>query len=291
MLETRRWGWAVSTAASGTVLIGLGAFWLSFVALADLARRSGIAAGQAWVWPLLVDGLIVVATIAVVALDGHTRAWYPWTLLIAGAVVSVIANAMHSLVAADTSVPGVLVAADASVPGVLAAAVASVPPLVLLASTHLTVVLIRSAHRREPAGMATPEAPATAEPPADSPGADQSDAQPEGPEISRPPTSAVNQPHPLPELAIAHPPTPADISPDDDHEAPAPGTVSTPPTDAPAEGVESRQAEAARLRAQGWSNRKIAAHMQVHPSTVGRWHARGGGNESTNTETSEESTS
>lgn len=275
MLEARRWGWAVSTAASGTVLIGLGAFWLSFVALADLARRSGIAAGQAWVWPLLVDGLIVVATIAVVALDGHTRAWYPWTLLIAGAVVSVIANAMHSLVAAD-----------ASVPGVLAAAVASVPPLVLLASTHLTVVLIRSAHRREPAGTA-----ATAEPPADSPGADQSAAQPEGPEISRPPTSAANQPHPLPELAIAHPPTPADIGPAADRGAPALGTDSTPSTDAPAEGVESRQAEAARLRAQGWSNRKIAAHMQVHPSTVGRWHARGGGNESTNTETSEESTS
>lgn len=280
MLEAQRWGWAVSTAASGTVLIGLGAFWLSFVALADLARRSGIAAGQAWVWPLLVDGLIVVATIAVVALDGHTRAWYPWTLLIAGAVVSVIANAMHSLVAAD-----------ASVPGVLAAAVASVPPLVLLASTHLTVVLIRSAHRREPAGTAAAAAPATAEPPADSPGADQSDAQPEGPEISRPPTSAANHPRLLSELAIAHPPTPAEDGRAEDRHAPALGTDSTPPTDAPAEGMESRQAEAARLRAQGWSNRKIAAHMQVHPSTVGRWHARGGGNESTNTETSEESTS
>lgn len=121
------------TAATGTVLIGIGAFWLSFMALADLAARSGIAAGQAWIWPLLVDGLIVVSTIAVVALDGRSGAWYPWALLICGALVSVAANALHAIVAAETSVPSVL-----------AATVAAVPPLVLLASTHLTVVLTRS---------------------------------------------------------------------------------------------------------------------------------------------------
>ena len=129
----RRRGWAVVTAASGTVLIGAGAFWLSFTALADLAVRSGIGGGQAWIWPLLVDGLIVVATVAVVALDGRRAAWYPWALLIAGALMSVTANAAHALVTAE-----------ASVPGLLAATVAAVPPLVLLASTHLTVVLIRS---------------------------------------------------------------------------------------------------------------------------------------------------
>ncbi|BEH01845.1 hypothetical protein brsh051_11260 [Brooklawnia propionicigenes] len=128
-----RWGWAVVTAATGTVLIGIGAFWLSFMALADLAARSGVTPGQAWIWPLLVDGLIVVSTIAVVALDGRSGAWYPWALLICGALVSVAANALHAIVAAD-----------ASVPGVLAATVAAVPPLVLLASTHLTVVLTRS---------------------------------------------------------------------------------------------------------------------------------------------------
>ncbi|MGF3056829.1 DUF2637 domain-containing protein [Microbacterium sp. YY-01] len=79
--------WAVYLSASGTVLIAAGAFWLSFVALADLARRSGIASAQAWIWPLLVDGLIVVATVAAVALDGRRAAWYPWTLLILGALV------------------------------------------------------------------------------------------------------------------------------------------------------------------------------------------------------------
>lgn len=137
---------AVVTAVAGTVLIAAGAFWLSFTALADLARRSGVDAGQAWAWPVIVDGLIVVATVAVVALAGQKSAWYPWTLLAGGALISVTANALHAVVAAD-----------ADVPGVLAACVAAVPPLVLLASTHLTVVLVRSRPAEEVESVA-PEA-------------------------------------------------------------------------------------------------------------------------------------
>lgn len=118
------------TAVVGTVFIAAGAFWLSFTALADLARRSGIAATQAWAWPLIVDGIIVVGTVAVVALGGQRGAWYPWALLMIGAAVSVAANSIHAVVAAD-----------ADVLPILAAAVAAVPPFVLLAITHLTVVL------------------------------------------------------------------------------------------------------------------------------------------------------
>ncbi|WP_415854303.1 DUF2637 domain-containing protein [Sinomonas sp. G460-2] len=133
---------AVRTAVAGTVLIAAFAFWLSFTALSDLARRSGVEARQAWAWPLIVDGLIVVATVAAVALDRRAAAWYPWLLLMAGTVVSVTANALHATVAADPDVPGLL-----------AACVAAVPPLVLLASTHLTVVLVRS--RRTVRGLIT----------------------------------------------------------------------------------------------------------------------------------------
>lgn len=124
--------WVLAVAVAGTVFIALGAFWLSFTSLSDLARRAGIAADRAWVWPLIVDGVIVVATVSVVALTGHGRraARYPWALLTAGAAVSVLANASHAIVAADTAVPSVL-----------AAAVAAVPPVVLLAITHLTVEL------------------------------------------------------------------------------------------------------------------------------------------------------
>lgn len=204
--------WAVVTAVAGTVFIAAGAFWLSFTSLADLARRSGIAAGEAWAWPLIVDGIIVVATVAVVALGGTRAAWYPWALLIGGALVSVTANALHAVVAAD-----------ATVPGGLAACVAAVPPIVLLAITHLTVVLTRTTTAESP----TPE-------PADLP---------------------------VTETANVVPPT---------------GELPEPEWDKPVAGVASvpdRRGRAVALRDLGWSNKKIAREVEVHPSTVGRWFA------------------
>lgn len=198
--------WAVVTSVAGTVFIAAGAFWLSFTALADLAHRSGIGAGQAWAWPLIVDGVIVVSTVAVVALAGEKAAWYPWTLLIGGAAVSVTANSLHAVVAAD-----------ADVPGPLAAAVAAVPPVVLLAITHLTVVLTRSAAR-----------------PADAP---ETAAQIEtAPAVPSPTESGI--------------------------------------TGADEDGGPDRRARAAELREREWSNKAIARHLGVHPSTVGRWLPR-----------------
>ncbi len=189
--------WAAVTAIAGTVFIAAGAFWLSFTALADLAARSGVGQGQAW--PLIVDGIIVVSTVAVVALAGQRSAWYPWTLLAAGAVVSVTANAIHAVVAAD-----------ADVPGVLAASVAAVPPLVLLAITHLTVILTR--------------------------------------------------PSPEPDVVIA-----SERSPESDQETA--GAV-VPPSPV------GREVAVLLREEQGWSNKQIARHLGVHPSTVGRWFAR-----------------
>ena len=124
----------LGVAVAGTVFIALGAFWLSFTSLSALARSCGIPADRAWMWPLIVDGVIVVATVSVVAMSGNgverRAVRYPWLLLSAGAAVSVLANASHAIVAAD-----------AKVPSVLAALVAAVPPVVLVAITHLTVEL------------------------------------------------------------------------------------------------------------------------------------------------------
>lgn len=208
---------AVVTAVAGTVLIAAGAFWLSFTSLADLARRSGIDAGQAWAWPLIVDGIIVVATVAVVALAGTRQAWYPWLLLICGAGLSVTANSIHALVAAD-----------ADVPGVLAASVAAVPPVVLLAITHLTVILIR--HHT---AQAHPEESCTA--------AEEGAALP----VS---SAVVSATFPLPSIIDARPP------------------AAEPPRAVPG-GRDVAEA----LREEGWSNKKIARHLGVHASTVGRW--------------------
>lgn len=205
------------TAVSGTIFIAAGAFWLSFTSLADLAARSGVGHGQAWAWPLIVDGVIVVSTVAVVALAGERGAWYPWTLLAGAAAASVTANSIHAVVDAD-----------ADVPGVLAACVAAVPPVVLLAITHLTVVLARAQHVDLEVSLAV-----AADPPAA--------LVPFGPV----PAMAGRAELPNPARAVA---------------------------DASA-GVDRRRV-AEGLRGAGWSNKKIARHLEVAPSTVGRWFTK-----------------
>lgn len=207
MREQQGRRWAAMTAVAGTVFIAAGAFWLSFTSLADLAARSGIGAGQAWAWPLIVDGIIVVATVAVVALAGQRSAWYPWALLVGGALVSVTANAIHAVVAAD-----------ADVPRMLAASVAAVPPVVLLAITHLTVILTRTTDPdKEPADA-----------------------------MSFSTTTAESMP--------ALPSGETEAGRRDD-------------------GVADRRALGWELREAGWSNKRIARELGVHPSTVGRWFA------------------
>lgn len=126
----------IGASLAGTVLLALGAFWLSFTALRGLAVLAGIPDAQAWVWPLIVDGVILEATISVVALRNQTASArrFAWLLLSAGAGVSVAANITHAIVAADIRVPALI-----------AALVACIPPLVLLAMTHLTVELLRNA--------------------------------------------------------------------------------------------------------------------------------------------------
>lgn len=231
VLQRRGGRLAVTTAVAGTVLIALGAFWLSFTALADLARRSGISEGQAWAWPLIVDGIIVVATVSVVALAGHRAAWYPWMLLAAGALVSVTANAIHAVIAAD-----------ADVPQLLAASVAAVPPLVLLAITHLTVILTRPIPSTESTATGTDDLLDDANIVNAGVEGDHDDAL----DALRGTT---------PELPTTTTATPTDAA------------------DVPGASTDSgeRRTVAAGLRGQGWSNKRIAKHFGVHPSTVGRW--------------------
>ena len=127
----RSWShsWVGRISVAGTALLAIGGFVLSFAALRDLAVRVGMPADLGWIWPLLIDGMIVEATLAVVALAqrGSRAVWYAWFLLAVGAVVSVGSNGVHAMVTGH---------------GWAGAAAASVPPVVLLATTHLTVLLM-----------------------------------------------------------------------------------------------------------------------------------------------------
>lgn len=60
-----------ATAVLITVVIAVASFVLSFSSLWNLAARSAWPARLAWVWPVIVDGTIVLATMAIVALASY----------------------------------------------------------------------------------------------------------------------------------------------------------------------------------------------------------------------------
>ncbi|NKR24004.1 DUF2637 domain-containing protein [Rhodococcus hoagii] len=117
--------------AAATYGIAVLAFALSYSNLAALAGRAGYGPVMAHVWPLVVDGLAVVATAAVMRL--HASRVYAWSLLAAATAVSIVAGAAAHLLPAGP------------LPGWAGAAVAVVPPLCLLVAPHLAVQLRRDA--------------------------------------------------------------------------------------------------------------------------------------------------
>lgn len=117
--------------AAATYAIAVLAFALSYSNLAALAGRAGYGPVMAHVWPLVVDGLAVAATAAVMRL--RVSRVYAWSLLAAATAVSIVAGAAAHLLPAGP------------LPGWAGAAVAVVPPLCLLVAPHLAVQLRRDA--------------------------------------------------------------------------------------------------------------------------------------------------
>jgi len=119
-----------------TLIIGLatGAFVLSFRALNDLATASAIDPTIAWIWPLIIDGFIVTATIAAFTLRGRgfKTTWYPWTALVLFAVVSVFGNSIH----ATNNL------AELRVDVWIASLVSAAPAVALLLSSHFLIIMI-----------------------------------------------------------------------------------------------------------------------------------------------------
>jgi hypothetical protein len=125
-----------AAAALITVVIAVASFVLSFSSLWNLAARSAWPARLAWLWPVIVDGTIVLATMAIVTLascrDQRGNRRYFWAVLCAAAVVSVSGNAVHALI------PGM-----APLVPWQSAVIACVPPIALLATTHTLAILWR----------------------------------------------------------------------------------------------------------------------------------------------------
>ena len=114
----------------------IASFVLSFAALWDLATMAGVPRTLSWLWPVIVDGTILQATISVIALAHldrhHSGRRFFWAVLIIAALVSIGANALHAFI----SQSGTLHPA-------LSAAIATVAPVSLLAATHGLGILVR----------------------------------------------------------------------------------------------------------------------------------------------------
>lgn len=119
-----------------TAIIAAASFALSFSSLSDLAAQTAFPGSigpfpLAWLWPVIVDGAIVLATVGIVALSPYpeqkrNRIYY-WLVLAGGALVSVVGNGWHAWLVTE------------HLPVWMrwgAVAVACVPPTALLAATH-----------------------------------------------------------------------------------------------------------------------------------------------------------
>src|SRR5262245_60779329 len=118
---------AVRIAAAATAVVALGSAVLSWDALRWGAVQLGVDPALAWIYPVVVDGTIVVGTVAALALRrarGRIRA-YVWAQLAGAIGASVVGNAAHATAGNPVHQVG-----------------SAVPAIALAASLHLLVVIV-----------------------------------------------------------------------------------------------------------------------------------------------------
>ncbi|WP_083883996.1 DUF2637 domain-containing protein [Nocardia higoensis] len=125
------------SAAAIIVGVGAAAFRLSYSTLKDLAVLAHIPAQDAWLFPLIVDGTILLATFGVLVCPGRERRFF-LAVLVVGSAVSVAGNSLHA------------VANGQPLPAWASAIVAAIAPISLLADTHGLAVLFRVANHKPP---------------------------------------------------------------------------------------------------------------------------------------------
>ena len=92
---TGRWTYRVS--AAGVIVLAAAAFTLSYDALHQLALDSRVRPALAWLWPVVIDGTIVVALLTVLAAKrADAKAAYPWVLAGLFSLASVAFNVAHA---------------------------------------------------------------------------------------------------------------------------------------------------------------------------------------------------
>ena len=125
-------------------LLAAAAFLLSFDALKHLAATNGIPSGKSWIYPAIVDGAIIVFSLSVLQASlNRQHTLYPWILVGAFTVLSVILNIVHA--------PATF----------LSRVLAAIPPLALFLSFELLMGQIKGIVQRSGAVQSLQELLAT----------------------------------------------------------------------------------------------------------------------------------
>lgn len=116
------------------ILVAVGAAILSFDALTALAQASGIRQAFAPIWAIVIDGFIMVATLATFALQNRSKSSrrYAWTTLAIFVVFSILGNAWHAAISKT----------DFVLPIWVSVIVTAIPPLALFLAIHLLVIMV-----------------------------------------------------------------------------------------------------------------------------------------------------
>jgi hypothetical protein len=89
--------WTYRGSAAGVLVLAAAAFTLSYDAWHQLALDSRVRPALAWLWPVVIDGTIVVALLTVLAAKrAATRAAYAWALAGLFSLASVAFNIAHA---------------------------------------------------------------------------------------------------------------------------------------------------------------------------------------------------
>jgi len=122
-------------------VIGTGAFVLSFKALRDVWVGIGSDEITSWVFPIIIDGSILAATVAIVFLSAyekrHADRIYSWFVLLLFSGVSIWLNAVHVTLSPDRKF-------DMTTSALISAA----PPVALMLTIHLIAILIHRQKKR-----------------------------------------------------------------------------------------------------------------------------------------------
>lgn len=123
------------------LLLAAGAFALSYAGLKDLASTNGVNPSLVWIWPLVLDGAIIVFSVCAfrAGLCGESIA-YPMFLVVLSTIASIGFNVLHAPVP-----EGAYIWSEAAlVPRIMA----SIPPLALFLSFEVMIRQLKSQVRQ-----------------------------------------------------------------------------------------------------------------------------------------------